>query len=263
MANGRRMSRTPRTFFALLAVLLLGAGYRATAKDWADGVSQMVLSIAPDWNSSKGRLQLFQREGKGWKAVSAAVPVLYGRNGLAWGRGVLDLSGQTGPQKVERDKRAPAGVFRIGTIYTFDSQLPAGASYPFHTIGLGDAWIDDPTNPLYNQHVVVDPANPPAWFESQKMRHNDPPHRWLVEIRHNADPPMAGAGSAIFFHIRRGVDRPSAGCTVMSEDSIVQLIRWLNSDAHPHYVLLPREEYTRVWKKWGLPTPEEAAALLP
>ena len=83
MANGRRMSRTPRVFFILLAALLLAGGVSATAKDWADGVSQMVLSIAPDWNSSKGRLQLFQREGKGWKAVSPAVPVLYGRNGLA------------------------------------------------------------------------------------------------------------------------------------------------------------------------------------
>ena len=86
-------------------------------------------------------------------------------------------------------------------IYTYDPALPAGASYPFHTMTEADAWIDDPTLPHYNQHVAVDPQNPPPWFEKQKMRLNDPPHRWLIEIRHNADPPVPNAGSAIFFHI--------------------------------------------------------------
>jgi L,D-peptidoglycan transpeptidase YkuD (ErfK/YbiS/YcfS/YnhG family) len=78
--------------------------------------------------------------------------------------------------KTERDKRAPAGVFKIGTIYTYDPALPDGARYPFHIITEADAWIDDPTLPHYNQHVVVDPKNPPPWFEKQKMRLNDPPH---------------------------------------------------------------------------------------
>ena len=119
---------------------------------------------------------------------------------------------EPGPQKTERDKRAPAGVFKIGKIYTYDPALPGGAKYPFHTITEADAWIDDPTLPHYNQHVVVDPRNPPPWFEKQKMRLNDPPHRWLIEIRHNADPPVPGAGSAIFFHIQRGPNRSSAGC---------------------------------------------------
>ncbi len=224
-------------------------------------VTQLAVSIAPGWDAPSGAMQLFERSGRGWKAVSAPMTVRYGKKGLAWGRGELG-TGEPGRHKVERDQRAPAGVFRIGTIYTYDRALPDGARYPFHTITEADAWIDDPTLPEYNRHVVVDPRNPPPWFEKQRMRLNDPPHRWLVEIRHNSDPPVAGAGSAIFFHIQRGPGRASAGCTVMTEPSIVRLIRWLRAPQNPHYVLLPRDEYLARWKAWGLPSPEEAAALL-
>lgn len=223
-------------------------------------VRQLVISIAPSWDSNTGRLQLFERTGKTWQPVSAPMRVLYGKSGLAWGRGLHPT--QQGLQKVERDKRAPAGIFKIGTIYTYDRSLPAGASYPFHTITTADAWIDDPTLPHYNQHVTIDPANPPPWFEKQKMRLDDPPHRWLIEIRHNADPPIPNAGSAIFFHIQRGPDRSSAGCTVMPQNAILAIINWLRADQNPKYVLLPRDEYLARWKSWGLPSPQEAAALL-
>lgn len=242
----------------LLLLLALAVSHSAFALDAS--VRQLIVSVAPTWDSSSGKLQLFERQKDKWLPVGEPVRVLYGKNGLAWGKGELGQE-QQGIHKAERDKRAPAGVFAIGTIYTYDKALPEGADYPFHTITAADAWVDDPLNPLYNQHVVVDPANPPPWFEKQKMRLDDPPHRWLVEIRHNSDPPAPGAGSAIFFHIQRGPDRPSAGCTVMTQPSIVRLIRWLRKGDDPHYVLLPREEYLRLWKTWGLPDPKTSPAL--
>lgn len=250
MATGLR-------FFAAAAAGLLFAG-PCLALD--SEVKQLIVSIAPSWNSRTGQLQLFERQGKTWQAVGAPVRVLYGTSGLAWGRG--EHPPQQGLQKVERDKRAPAGLFKIGKVYTYDESLPTGADYPFHTITRADAWIDDPTLPEYNQHVVVDPANPPPWFEKQRMRLDDPPHRWLVEIRHNADPPVPNAGSAIFFHIQRGPDRSSAGCTVMTQASIVRMISWLRAKDDPHYVLLPKAEYLALWKSWGLPSPQEAGAVL-
>jgi L,D-peptidoglycan transpeptidase YkuD (ErfK/YbiS/YcfS/YnhG family) len=226
-----------------------------------DGVSQLIVSVAPTWDSNTGKLQRFERDGRGWKAVGSAVPVLYGKNGLVWGRGVLGTD-EPGRHKTERDGRAPAGVFRIGKIYTYDAALPKGADYPFHTVTKADAWIDDVNHPQYNQHVTVDPSNPPAWFEKQKMRHGDFAYRWLVEIRHNADPPVANGGSAIFFHIRRGPQRPSAGCTTMAEENLVELIRWLRAGKRPHYALLPKSEYLAKWEAWGLPSPDEAGELI-
>jgi L,D-peptidoglycan transpeptidase YkuD (ErfK/YbiS/YcfS/YnhG family) len=226
-----------------------------------DSCRQLLVSIAPGWDSSSGLLQRFERDGREWKPVGDAWRVLYGKNGLAWGLGARGQE-QAGPKKVERDKRAPAGLFRLGKIYTYDGALPGGSDYPFHTVTEADAWIDDVNHPQYNQHVTIDPANPPEWFAKQKMRHNDFAYRWLVEIRHNSDPPRPGMGSAIFFHIRRGPQKPSAGCTTMAEPDLVKMIGWLRGDAHPHYVLLPKAEYLRLWKGWGLPSPEAAAALL-
>jgi L,D-peptidoglycan transpeptidase YkuD (ErfK/YbiS/YcfS/YnhG family) len=223
-----------------------------------DDCTQLVVATAPDWNSMHGRAQLFERAGETWKPNGKAFPVLFGKSGLAWGSG---LAGQdeNGLRKKERDRRAPAGIFRIGKIYTYDAQLPKGADYPFHQVTKADAWIDDMRSPHYNQFVTIDdPGNPPAWFEKQKMRHNDFAYRWLVEIQHNSDPPVPGNGSAIFFHIRRGVNRATAGCTTMAEADLVGVITWLRVARNPCFALLPNEVYRQKWREWKLPTPDIA-----
>ena len=219
-------------------------------------VRQIVVGTAPDWNSMHGRLQCFERApGGSWKASLGPIPVLFGKNGLAWGRGVEGTS-EAGTHKAERDGRAPAGVFDIGKVYTYDSSLPAGADYPYHQVTTSDAWVDDPKLPNYNKFITIpDPAHPPDWFEKMKMRHGDFAYRWLVEIRHNSDSPQPGAGSAIFFHIRRGENRPTSGCTTMAEGELAKLIRWLRATDHPQYVLLPSEEYAKKWREWNLPDP--------
>jgi L,D-peptidoglycan transpeptidase YkuD (ErfK/YbiS/YcfS/YnhG family) len=160
-------------------------------------------------------------------------------------------------RKTERDGRAPAGIFRIGTIYTYDAKLPAGSEYPFHEVTTADAWVDDVKSADYNRFITIpDAAHPPSWFAKQKMRHNDFAYRWLVEIRHNSDPPIPGRGSAIFFHIRRGVDRPTTGCTTMAEADLVKMITWLRASRHPCYALLPMSEYEKRWQGWRLPPPK-------
>src|SRR3954468_24842065 len=229
----------------------------------ADGVppecTQLIVAVAPDWNSMHGQMQLFERTAAGsdWTKTGPPFPVLFGKNGTAWGSG---LAGQNEPglRKKERDGRAPAGVFRIGRIYTYDARLPNGSDFPFHQVTTADAWVDDMNSPDYNRFVTIDnPAQPPPWFEKQKMRHNDFAYRWLVEIRHNSDPPMPGNGSAIFFHIRRGVNRPTAGCTTMAERDLVHLIRWLRANRHPCYALLPRQNCESLWQTWDLPNPDQ------
>jgi hypothetical protein len=214
--------------------------------------AQLIVGIAPDWNSKTGELWLCTRAGKTWRATAGPFDVLFGKNGLAWGRGLRGQD-EKGLHKIERDGRAPAGLFRVGTIYTYDSALPQGADFPFHQVTAADAWIDNPALPNYNRHVVVDLQKPPSWYEKEKMRLNDPAYHWLVEIRANAEPPVAGKGSAIFFHLRRGPTKPTAGCTTMAKENLVRLICWLRADAHPQYVLLPRAEYAARQAAWDLP----------
>lgn len=221
---------------------------------------QLIVGTAASWDSGYARIQCFERDGKSWRAVSQPQRVLLGTNGMAWGIG---LAGQDEPglHKTEGDKRAPAGLFALGKVYTYDRELPKGADYPFHTVVDGDCWIDDPALPDYNRFVHVNPRNPPAWFAKQKMKQDDFAHAWKIEIRHNADPPVPGAGSAIFFHIQRGENKHSSGCTTMPKSAILDVITWLRADAHPHYVLLPAAEYRAKWKAWKLPAPELVTAL--
>jgi L,D-peptidoglycan transpeptidase YkuD (ErfK/YbiS/YcfS/YnhG family) len=245
----------PKLSLVKFCLLLLLLPIFSRAEDRMNpSVTQIIIGIAPTWDSMNGRLQRFDKTPEGWRAAGPPIPVLFGKSGLAWGRGLINGEGQA-PVKMEHDHRAPAGIFRIGTIYTYDRSLPPGADYPFYTVGEGDAWVDDVRDPHYNEHVTVDAHHPPPWFEKQKMRRGDFAYRWLVEIRHNADPPWPGYGSAIFFHIRRGPTRPSAGCTTMAEKDLVELIRWLRANANPVYACLPQSEYQDRWKSWGLPEP--------
>jgi L,D-peptidoglycan transpeptidase YkuD (ErfK/YbiS/YcfS/YnhG family) len=216
---------------------------------------QLVVSVSDGWDGTTARMMRFERGKKGWEPVGAGpVNVLLGRNGLAWGRGVHVIPrGAPGGLKREGDGRAPAGCFAISKIYGYDRALPSGAKFPYRQVGLWDAWSDDPANPYYNRHIVVDPRNVPPWFDKAKMRHGDAAYRWLVEVRHNADPPVPGGGSAIFFHIRRGPGRKTSGCTTMVESDLVTMIRWLREKEKPHYLLLPRADYELLRASWGLP----------
>ncbi len=250
------MSILPRFLFGAAVIVLAS---NAVAEGVPADCSQLIVAIAPDWNSMRGKLQLFERSGGGgWTAVSPAVPVLFGKNGLAWGSGLAGQS-ESGLHKKERDGRAPAGVFAIGKVFGYDAKLPAGGDYPYHQVTEADIWSDDPRSPNYNRHIVIDPKNPPDNYSHEKMRSGDFAYHWLVEIRHNSDPPVAGAGSAIFFHIRRGVNRATTGCTTMAESDLVRTVAWLRASRHPCYVLLPAAEYERKRRKWDLPPPEKTA----
>jgi len=216
---------------------------------------QLLVGLAKDWDSQKALLWAFDRDpGGNWRlAFDAPIPVLLGKGGLAWGRGLAPATPETNLAKVEGDRRTPAGIFRIGRIYGYGKALPGGNPYPYHQVGPWDAWVDDVKNPHYNRHYVAKPGNVPSWFESQRMRHGDAAYEYLVEIRHNADPPVPGYGSAIFFHIRRGEDRPSHGCTVMAKSDLLRVMAWLRAEAKPVYAVLPKAEYDRHRDSWGLP----------
>jgi L,D-peptidoglycan transpeptidase YkuD (ErfK/YbiS/YcfS/YnhG family) len=242
----------------LVSVLLVGP---SSAR--ADGVpancSQLIVATAPDWNSMHGKLQRFERAKDTWNPVNAPIPVLFGKNGLAWGSGVTGQQEQ-GLHKKERDGRAPAGIFAIGEVFGYEPKLPDGGDYPYHQVTEGDIWSDDSRSPNYNRHIEIDPKNPPDNYSHEKMRSGDFAYHWLVEIRHNSDPPVPGQGSAIFFHIRRGVNRATTGCTTMAEPELVKMISWLRAAKHPCYVLLPADEYEKKWRSWNLPPPEKTGS---
>src|SRR5438034_8996151 len=120
-----------RTLAVCLFVLL---AVNARAEGVPNDCTQLILGIAPTWNSMRGDLRLFERmHGGDWVSVAGPFPVLFGKNGLAWGTG---LAGQNEPglRKQERDGRAPAGVFGIGRGWGYDWQPPEGGGDAYHTV---------------------------------------------------------------------------------------------------------------------------------
>src|SRR5947207_3201248 len=66
--------------------LLVLTGVRAYAQGVPDDCTQLILGIAPTWDSMRGELRLFERSHRGdWVSVAGPFPVLFGKNGLAWG----------------------------------------------------------------------------------------------------------------------------------------------------------------------------------
>lgn len=252
----KRSSGPPRFRVLLQALALLATLTATTQAQLGSAVKQLLVTQSKSWNSSTGYLQAFQRSSstQPWSPVfSSQIPVMLGRNGLAWGRGVFQPPKNGVPLKVERDGKAPAGIFQLGRLFGYADTPPSGVRWPFQNVGPWDAYVDDPKNPYYNQHVRVDPRQVPAWFESQRMRLGDFAYKWKLEIRHNQQPVAPGYGSAIFFHIRRGPDKPSAGCTTMRESDLIRLLKWLDIKASPHYVLLPQADYQALRGAWHLP----------
>ncbi len=241
--------------FAGLLFLALHPG--KTHAQLGRAVQQVIVTQSATWNSNTATLQCYQRPSAGaaWQAVfPKAVPVLLGKKGLAWGRGVFNAPQNGIPAKVEKDWRAPAGVFQLGTLFGYAATPPQGTRWPYLQVGPWDAYVDDSNSPYYNKHIRIDPRQGiPPWFEKQKMRLGDAAYKWMLEIRHNQNPAAPGYGSAIFFHVRRGPNKPSAGCTTMAEADLTRILQWLNPAASPHYVLLPKADYAALRGAWGLP----------
>lgn len=237
----------------LLSFILLSESHAQLGR----AVRQVIVTQAATWNSNTASMQCWQRGGAGqpWQPVfEKAVPVLLGKKGLAWGRGVFNPPQNGIPAKIEKDWKAPAGVFQLGNLFGYAATPPGGARWPYIQVGPWDAYVDDSNSPYYNRHVRIDPRQGiPPWFEKQKMRLGDSAYKWMLEIRHNQQPAAPGYGSAIFFHVRRGPDKPSAGCTTMAEADLTRLIRWVDPAAAPHYVLLPKADYAALRGAWGLP----------
>ncbi len=215
---------------------------------------QLVVSIAPDWNSFQGEARRYSKAADGsWVQEGEPWPVLFGKNGLAWGRGLHEP--QSGLQKKEGDGRAPAGRFTIGFAMGYEPALPKGnRGWAYHQVTERDAWIDDPLLPHYNHLYTLKPGEtPPSWFERQRKRLGDDAYHWKLLIEHNYQNAIPGEGSAIFFHIRRGETRPTFGCTTMAREKLEELLCWLDPKGKTEYVLLPKSEWERLKGSWKLP----------
>lgn len=246
------MSRLLFSFLAILGILPAALGNQIPAAS-----RQVVAGIARDWDDSNVVLQRFERRQDRWQPVGTPWPGRLGKSGLVWGRG-LHTPPPGAALKIEGDQRAPAGIYALGQAYGLypPDQVARRKGMAYRQLTPRDLWVEDPASPHYNQHVLLNHAEPRTpWEKKQQMKLNDPAHALKLFIAHNAPPRVVpNAGSAIFFHVwRANGGRPTSGCTTMPEPRLREMIAWLDPEAQPVYVLLPRAEYAALRAPWGLP----------
>jgi L,D-peptidoglycan transpeptidase YkuD (ErfK/YbiS/YcfS/YnhG family) len=131
----------------------------------------------------------------------------------------LGRSGIAGDKR-EGDGATPIGRFPLRRVlYRADrlslppTALPTAATEP------GDGWCDDPTSPDYNRQVRL-----PITASHEHLWRLDEIYDIVVVLGHNDDPPVAGAGSAIFLHVARPDFAPTQGCVAVACADLLQLL---------------------------------------
>lgn len=242
-----------------LACALLACAQAATAGKTPAPLArarQLIVVTTRGWGEVPGTLRRFERKGSrgAWAQVGREVPVAVGRNGLGWGVGVFDAGGTEGPAKKEGDGKAPAGVFAVGSAFGFASLREAAwLRVPYVPLTPTVECVDDTASRHYNLIVDRLAVGDFDWNSSERMRSVEG-YRWGLVVRHNAAPPVAGRGSCIFLHIWAGPGRGTAGCTAMEQESLTELLRWLDPKRLPLLVQFPESEYARLRAEWRLPS---------
>ena len=256
-----------KTSLCLLGALVICLSGSLTAQasqhDPLTSATEVIVVVTPGWDSPEGTLRRFERRhprGK-WKAASAPIPVVVGKNGLGWGSGVVAMDeldrDAADPDKKEGDGRAPAGIFRLSKAFGYAAQPHPGWKMPYLTLTGAVECVDDTASRFYNQ-VVDRGAVAPDWNSSEKMLRNDELYRWGILVDHNTSPTVAARGSCIFMHIWGGPRQPTVGWTAMPETELTNLLAWLDPSRGPLLVQLPLRRYQSLRKQWRLPAYETA-----
>lgn len=145
--------------------------------------------------------------------------------GVVGREGVID-------DKREGDNTTPAGCFRILKLYyrsdrvkDFNSAIPKIAIQP------DDIWIDDPSDPGYNQPAKREDTSQEANRES--LWREDHLYDLVLDLDYNRQPALTGKGSAIFVHIARNeikpATNPTAGCIALSKIDLLEILSQASS----------------------------------
>lgn len=210
---------------------------------------QVLLVLTPDWNSVQGVLYRYERPSlqSNWQlAAGSPVPINVGQGGMAWGNG-----SQEQPQKIEGDKKAPAGIFSLGPVFGDRDHRAQAQNMPFLLIDKDLECVDDPSSIHYNQFVDANTVIR-DWKSSEKMQEIGFLYALGIVVGHNTSR-VIGRGSCIFMHIWRDKEKGSHGCTVMEEKHLSEIVSWLNMKKNPCLVQLPLAEYASKKKEWQLP----------
>jgi len=206
---------------------------------------QVIVVSTKNWSIADGKLQRYNKEGNSWHKVGKEISIKLGRNGLGWGRGLHSIPKNAKIIKKEGDGKAPAGIFTLKQAFGYS---PFAVKYPYKVYKTTDHCVDDVNSKLYNK--IVDSTKVKVDYKSKEhMKFPKNYYKYGVVVNHNhidEKGAIRGAGSCIFMHIK---NVPTAGCTVMSEKEMKEIIKWLDASKKPLLIQGTKDVVKQLWKR--------------
>ena len=212
-----------------LFVLLLACGNALAAEpDPAqfaarlEGAQQVIVVTPVAGMQAKTSAYEYRPQEQRWVRVLGPFDSVLGKHGFA-------MPGA----KREGDGKTPTGIYALGDAFGYAGNMDTRLRY--RQSGNDDYWVDDVDSPNYNQWVHGDP-NAKSF---EKMHRSDQLYSAGIIVEYNTSPIVKGAGSAIFLHVWRSGNKPTAGCVALEEGSLLALLRWLDAAQRPKVILNP------------------------
>jgi L,D-peptidoglycan transpeptidase YkuD (ErfK/YbiS/YcfS/YnhG family) len=173
----------------------------------------------------KATVELQELDDQGhWRSLVGPFDAVVGKNGFA-----------APGDKREGDGKSPSGTFAVGTVFGYDAAPAFPLKMRYRQATDRDFWVDDVASAQYNQWVSSAP-DASSW---EKMRRADDLYSLGAVIEYNTKPIVPGHGSAIFLHVWRDPDKPTAGCVALAKLNLQALLSALNPSLSPVVVLNP------------------------
>jgi len=206
-----------RIAFVIGFLLVVGPAQSQTCPEPLASARRVVLVTAESVNTSLARLQRFERDAttQPWRSLGLPEDAVIGRNGMAWAPLFRSFARTGEPVKIEGDKRAPAGFFRIGRSFGFAPSERPG----YLQIKEGTVCIDDLESAAYNSITTRDKIG--AFVHGENMS-RVPAYKNGLLIDYPTDR-RHRAGSCIFIHIRTPSAASTAGCVAVPEQQVLAL----------------------------------------
>jgi L,D-peptidoglycan transpeptidase YkuD (ErfK/YbiS/YcfS/YnhG family) len=145
--------------------------------------------------------------------------------------GARDWRCAIGPAGVAADKREGDGATPLGCfplrrlLYRPDRLARPETALPVAELAPEDGWCDDPGDTAYNTQVRL-----PYAASHERLWRDDAIYDAIAILGHNDDPPVPGAGSAIFLHVARDGYAPTQGCVALVLPDLLTLLREAGPD---------------------------------
>ncbi|MDV2886336.1 S-layer homology domain-containing protein [Alkalihalophilus pseudofirmus] len=225
----RPNTSTSRAQFSVFVARALDESFKvdpATGKP-DDRPEQIIVVSTSSLASQQATLRTYERKNGKLERAFSPMPAVVGYNGI-------------GQNKREGDGQTPMGTYSLGDAFGTAAK-PGGMSYPYQRMGANHYWIDDVHSRDYNQLVYYEGNPHNRWRSFERM--NIDLYKYGVMIDYNINPVVSGKGSAIFMHVWRGSQSPTAGCVALSESNLLTLLRWLDQSKDPAIIITLESQF--------------------